>query len=72
MRFCKMLSHLGGDFQECPRTWNRVYSIPFPHFFPGGLERGRGWWGEGSCTQVNDGLLVIYSWCGFLICFQVI
>lgn len=73
MRFGEVLSHLGGDFHERPRTWNRVYSIAFPHFFffiPEGWKGGRG--GEGSCTQVNDGLLVIYAWGGFIICFQMV
>ena len=48
MRFGKVLSHLSGDFHERPRSWNRVYSIPFTIFFPGGLERVAGGGGGGE------------------------
>ena len=44
-----------------------VQHPPSPFFFPR-AGKGVGWWGEGSCTQVNDGLLVIYSWGRFIIC----
>ena len=58
----------GWGFSRVPTYLKPCLQHSLSPFFSRGLERGAGWWGEGSCTQVNDGLLVIYSWGGFIIC----
>ena len=58
----------GWGFSRVPTYLKPCLQHSLSPFFSRGLERGAGWWGEGSCTQVNDGLLVIYSWGEFIIC----
>ena len=51
----------GWGFSRVPTYLKPCVQHPLSPFFPGGLQRGGGvgGGGEGSCTQVNDGLLVI-------------
>lgn len=62
----------GWGFSRAPTYLKPCVQHRLPPFFfiPEGWKGGRG--GEGSCTQVNDGLLVIYAWGGFIICFQMV